>query len=916
MAPSRQHRQFLLLCTTILLSLVLAPKTALAQPHSQHGSYNEHSHEAFNEPAFDEPPHHPSDDWDFRELSHHSPFGWGDDGPHHEPPHHPGHGHGPPDHDHRPPHGHHHGSNPPFAPYLLPGELPDGRQKEFFREEWRVIGADLDTPEVADKLAEISETIYLSYSFLGRLHSVSASIAAPTRLDGKAVSAADLAGDYFSRQVLSAYNSLSVQVDFSIDNRACYPDLGNVAATNYNRMKNILSSAGHQVVAWLCWQYTLTFEARITLGHMPIPEYRSYLVKLKVTGANLVPFTLQKQNAVSATISDQLRFDSVFSVRLISVDQNSPEPGQNVSSAEVSLVVQQDESALYVEEALISVVTDPLGTPLFDVKTAQVGLPMSAVIISVEDYWGDSITDQVIPAPDGPPPLGWFQMGGLLLGVAVLAAFAAVLSVYLRKRQLTAPAELQMQQITPRLIPTLPQPATMPRATKTMQHGGEVAGLYHATGSMINSQLQDEPLYPYSQSEDAPLLLHQQQAPFRMYTRQHSEGSERQIAYERQITHGGRLAHERQIAQGAERPAQDLQASSYYPFREDSCSVQSGKLTSRHSESNSSSEHSLSLSQVEFSPDQGQLHLKQGQSNMHQGRSTHQSISSQRLPAAQAGQSQQASTAPQEWVIDPNQICICEHPRGGPWQLGIGSFGVVYKARKGTQDVAVKTIHSRWMSPHVSASEAADNMNMELQMWKTLSHHKNLVRFYGSCEQDGRVSLVLEYMEGGDLRHALKTIDGRAEQLRWHNKGAKIALDVIQGIQFLHSYGVMHRDIKSGNVLLSGDFSQAKICDVGLAHIMGSTSNSGKSVQATFAYAAPEMLFNYRCNEKADIFSYGVVLWEIITQETPQRGTLRDIKVPAECPPEIAHLVERCLDENPVNRPTAEDIVKIINDSV
>ena len=73
-------------------------------------------------------------------------------------------------------------------------------------------------------------------------------------------------------------------------------------------------------------------------------------VFMQVTGANLVPFTLQKQNAVSATISDQLRFASVFSVRFISVDQNSPEPGQDVSSAEVSLVVQQDESALYVEE--------------------------------------------------------------------------------------------------------------------------------------------------------------------------------------------------------------------------------------------------------------------------------------------------------------------------------------------------------------------------------------------------------------------------------------------------------------------------------------------------------------------------------------------------------------------------------------
>ncbi len=66
-----------------------------------------------------------------------------------------------------------------------------------------------------------------------------------------------------------------------------------------------------------------------------------------MTGANLVPFTLQKQNAVSATIADLL--PSVFSVRLISVDQTSPGAGQSISSADVSLVVQQDASAIPVE---------------------------------------------------------------------------------------------------------------------------------------------------------------------------------------------------------------------------------------------------------------------------------------------------------------------------------------------------------------------------------------------------------------------------------------------------------------------------------------------------------------------------------------------------------------------------------------
>jgi len=74
-----------------------------------------------------------------------------------------------------------------------------------------------------------------------------------------------------------------------------------------------------------------------------------------VTGANLVPFTLQKQNAVSATVADLL--PSVFSVRLVSVDQTSPEAGQSISSADVSLVVQQDANAIPVELASHSSLT-------------------------------------------------------------------------------------------------------------------------------------------------------------------------------------------------------------------------------------------------------------------------------------------------------------------------------------------------------------------------------------------------------------------------------------------------------------------------------------------------------------------------------------------------------------------------------
>ena len=63
------------------------------------------------------------------------------------------------------------------------------------------------------------------------------------------------------------------------------------------------------------------------------------------------------------------------------------------------------------------------------------------------------------------------------------------------------------------------------------------------------------------------------------------------------------------------------------------------------------------------------------------------------------------------WIIDPDQITLCEHPvRGGLWQLGSGSYGVVYKAQKGLQDVAVKTLHSHLMDPHISPTQAHDSI--------------------------------------------------------------------------------------------------------------------------------------------------------------------------------------------------------------
>ncbi|KAL3138988.1 hypothetical protein ABBQ32_005793 [Trebouxia sp. C0010 RCD-2024] len=268
-------------------------------------------------------------------------------------------------------------------------------------------------------------------------------------------------------------------------------------------------------------------------------------------------------------------------------------------------------------------------------------------------------------------------------------------------------------------------------------------------------------------------------------------------------------------------------------------------------------------------------------------------------------------------IIPSNDIQLCKRPNGEDWLLGMGAFGMVYKAKMGDVDVAVKTIHRQHVSPHLTAQQALQAIAKELTILEMIPFDKRIVRLYGSCSLDSNILLVLEFMEGGDLHNALQELS-TAPQLSWYINGANVALDVIKGLRFLHSHNIVHRDIKSGNILLSKDCDSAKICDVGLARIMSNTSitSSSHNVMTTFPYAAPEILLCERSNHRADIFSFGVLLWELITQETPQRGNLRDLQVPQECPQVISDVVEACTSQLPMDRPTTQQIIYVIESSM
>ena len=307
-------------------------------------------------------------------------------------------------------------------------------------------------------------------------------------------------------------------------------------------------------------------------------------------------------------------------------------------------------------------ITDPLGTPLFDARMAAAGLPLSADISSITDYWDDSITDQIIPPADGPPPMGWVQMAGLLIGIAALAAVAAALTVVFQKRRARATAAAHQLQTTPRL--SHHDAESSAKTAKTTQPEVEMAGPSCEAGSVMVApqaqlQLHDEQLNLSLWSESSPLLLNEYQ-------------QQQQQPFPSDLAKG-------QLASGAERTHGPLEASSYYPFREDSCSIQHGQLSTRNCSSNSKSgsDHSLSLSQVEFSSEHGQLHLVQSQGQGQLSSAPGQLQSSLGQAQGQVQLPGPLSGPVQAWVINPEQIKICEHPKGGPWQLGSGSFGVV-----------------------------------------------------------------------------------------------------------------------------------------------------------------------------------------------------------------------------------------------
>ncbi|KAK9801359.1 hypothetical protein WJX73_010330 [Symbiochloris irregularis] len=249
-------------------------------------------------------------------------------------------------------------------------------------------------------------------------------------------------------------------------------------------------------------------------------------------------------------------------------------------------------------------------------------------------------------------------------------------------------------------------------------------------------------------------------------------------------------------------------------------------------------------------------------------------------------------------------------PDGAPVKLGSGGFGSVYKAlHNGVKLVAVKVCNNS--EEHERHAQA---------FWREIEliascRDRNILQFYGAAVNGTEVVLVTEFCENGDLYHAIAGQEG--DHLNgtycWHSRGQSIALDVASGLFSLHSRRIVHLDVKSPNVLLIRDLC-AKVADVGLAHpLLSRTHMTPKSsIMGTWAWQAPETITGAAVTTAADIWSFGVIMWELMTGERPQRGRYRTPRVPEEGPAAAVALMQACMDEDPLLRPSAGEIISLL----
>lgn len=251
-------------------------------------------------------------------------------------------------------------------------------------------------------------------------------------------------------------------------------------------------------------------------------------------------------------------------------------------------------------------------------------------------------------------------------------------------------------------------------------------------------------------------------------------------------------------------------------------------------------------------------------------------------------------------LIDPKDLNFGDNPIE---VLGHGSFGSVFKGKYASASVAIKVLNPD------SNEFYKDEVRIMTQL-----RHPNIVSFYGYC--DTPQCIVMEYMPEGSLYGVLHN---NKKDLPWMVR-IRIALNMAAGLEFLHKRKVLHKDIKSGNVLLDAQ-QIAKLSDFGLSK--HKVEHPTKEKVGSILWMAPELHLEKGAiyTEKSDVYSLGMTFFELVTCKLPYANESLNViphlvlhgvhePIPEPCPPTFKQLIEQCWAVTPEARPSASEIAK------
>ncbi|XP_072979791.1 serine/threonine-protein kinase STY46-like [Typha angustifolia] len=242
-------------------------------------------------------------------------------------------------------------------------------------------------------------------------------------------------------------------------------------------------------------------------------------------------------------------------------------------------------------------------------------------------------------------------------------------------------------------------------------------------------------------------------------------------------------------------------------------------------------------------------------------------------------------------------------------KVASGSYGDLYRGIYCSQDVAIKVLKPERVNEDMQGEFA-----QEVYIMRKV-RHRNVVQFIGACTRPPSLCIVTEFMSGGsvyDFLHKQKGVFKLPALL-------KVAMDISKGMNYLHQNNIIHRDLKAANLLMDEN-EVVKVADFGVARVK-SQSGVMTAETGTYRWMAPEVIEHNPYDHKADVFSFAIVLWELLTGKipyeylTPLQAAIGVVRkglrptIPKSTHPKLAELLEKCWEQDPTKRPDFSEIL-------